>query len=338
MAEQPYDLVTIGGSTFDVVIPGKDALVLEEADERYIGYPYARKLYMEQIFLGFGGGASNVAVAAARLGLKVSFVGAIGNGELAQMVKENFQRAGVDTAFIKQDSGHETGVSIVLTAPDGERTILLHRGANSYLGEGDINWLHCQEAKWIFISSLSGESDVLYNKVAATARENGTKLAINPGATQISRGTRGMHEALSDAYVVMLNEEEARELLRQRGKAGGTVPEMLRTLQKINQGIAVITKGPEGVEADDGKNHYALPAFGESRVNTLGAGDAFSATFVASLIKGGEISEALRYASINASAAVSDYAAQSGLLNWEDLVGRAKDNTDFTPEVTPRTA
>jgi sugar/nucleoside kinase (ribokinase family) len=328
------DLITIGSAIWDSIIPNDETILLEEAGNRYLAYPYGKKLYLEQAYFGFGGGASNVAVSAARLGLKVSFIGAIGQGRVGESVLENFADEGVGTKMVKRDTEHQTGKSVVLTAPDGERTILLYHGANNYLTDADIPWEDCKKTKWLYVSSLSGESDTLYTKVAETAAHNGVKLALNPGSTQIKRGTKGMHAALEHCNVLLLNDDEARELLRQRGKAGETVKEMLTTLQGISQGCVAITKGDKGAEAFDGTQFYDLGIFTQNRVNALGAGDAFGSTLVASMIKAVPFADALRFASINAASVVSDFGAQSALLEWDELNRRAGDAAKFQPKIT----
>ncbi len=335
-ADPTYDLIAIGGATWDAIVPADDGAIFEQAGRKYIGYPYGQKVYMERTYFGFGGGGANVAVSAARLGLKTSYVGAVGTSHVAESILDNFRESGVDTDFVKNDTEHRTGISFVLTAPDGERTVLLYRGANNYLSGADVDWQHCTDTAWLYVSSLSGESNRLYTKVAETARQAGVKLALNPGSTQIKRGTKGLHVALADSAVLLLNEDEARELLRQHGQAGEDVPEMLKTLQGINQGIAVITEGAGGAQVYDGNNLYTLEPWPTTRINTLGAGDAFGSTFVTALAKGEALPQAIRYANLNAAAVVSDYGAQASLLGWDELVERAAapSSQDWQPTVT----
>lgn len=327
-----FDMITIGSATWDAIVTADDTRLVEEAGTKLVAYPYGQKVYLENAFFGFGGGASNVAVSAARLGLKVSFVGAIGTHHIGDSIMENFASEGVSAKHVKHDSEHDSGMSIVLSAPDGERTVLLFRGANEHLGHADVDWVHCRDTHWLFVSSLSGEAGKLYDEVAELARANHLKLALNPGRTQIKRGTKGMHKALEACDILLLNDEEAAELLRQRGQAGETVPEMLAALQEITGGIVVITRGGDGAEAYDGETRYTIAAFSKKRVNSLGAGDGFGSAFVCAIQKGLAIDESLRYASINASSVVSDYGAQTALLSWAELERRAADNPKFQPK------
>lgn len=331
--QPPFDLIAIGGITWDSIVSADEALVLEEAGNKYLAYPYGKKITMDQAYFGFGGGGSNVAVAASRLGLRTSVIGAVGPGHIGQTILEYFTVEGVAIKYLKRDREHRTGVSIVLTAPDGERSILLYRGANDHLTEADVNWPHCADTHWLYVSSLSGDSDKLYNEVAEMARAGHVKLAINPGETQIKRGPKGLHTALADCDVLLLNEQEARALLRQRGEAGDSVLEMLKALQAVNTGVVAITQGSDGAQVYDGTRHHQIDALTRDRVNTLGAGDAFGATFVTCLSKDLAVSEALRYASVNASAVVSDYGAQTALLVWDELTRRAKDAAEFKATV-----
>lgn len=333
-----FDLMVIGGITWDSIAAAGEATVLEEAGRRYLAYPYDEKVDMEQASFGFGGGGANVSVAAARLGLKVSLTGAVGTDRIGETILQHLAGEGVAVKHVKKDPKQPTGISIVLGAPDAERTILLYRGANSHLTHRDISWQHCHDADWLYVSSLSGESDRLYNEVARVAKHDGMKLALNPGSTQIHRGPKGLHTALESADVLLLNEEEARELLRQRGKKGETVQELLRALQKITQGVVVITQGSEGAQAADGRYFYAIGAFGNDRVNTLGAGDAFGSTFVTALSKEMTVPEALRHASVNAAAVVADYSAEEALLDLPTLEKRVHAAKDFQVDVTDASA
>ena len=78
MAKPAFDLITVGGATWDATVTAEQARVLEEADGKYLAYPYGQKVFMDHFYFSFGGGAANVAVSAAKLGLNASFMGSIG--------------------------------------------------------------------------------------------------------------------------------------------------------------------------------------------------------------------------------------------------------------------
>ncbi|MSU76330.1 carbohydrate kinase family protein [Patescibacteria group bacterium] len=325
MVEQQYDLITIGGATWDSTVTADQSRVLEEGQEKYLAFPYGKKVFMESFYFSFGGGAANVAVSASRLGLNVSFMGTIGCGELGDSIHKNFREQGVETVHAKLDRDHLASMSVILTAPDGERTILRFRGADEHLTAADVDWEHLKQTKWLYVASMAGDAEQLFDRIAEMAKADHITLAMNPGGTQIKRGPKSLQRALEHTAVLILNEEEARDLLRNHGKAGESLNDLLRALQEITRGTVVITRGAKGAVATDGQKHYDVPVVDSERVNTVGAGDAFGSTVVVSLIKNQPLETALAYAAVNAASVVADFTAQQALLDWDDLTKRASE-------------
>lgn len=320
--DQQYDLITIGGATWDATVTAEQARVLEESGQKFLAFPYAKKVFMESFYFSFGGGAANVAVSTARLGLDVSFMGSIGCGELGESITKNFRHQGVETGHAKLDRDHLASMSVILTAPDGERTILRFRGADEHLTAEDIDWEHLKQARWLYVASMAGDVEQLFDQVAEMAAQDHVRLAMNPGGTQIKRGPKSLHRALEHADLLVLNEEEARELLRQQGTAGESVDELLHALQELTGGTVVITRGPDGAMASDGAKRYSVGVVSSERVNTVGAGDAFGSTVAVGMIKELPLERSLALAATNAAAVVADFTAQQALLDWEELVRR----------------
>ena len=330
-----YDLVTIGDATWDAVVTGSDTRVVTQRGKKYLAYPYGEKIHLDEAYFSHGGGAANVAVSAARLGVKVAYCGSLGTDRVGQDIREHFKKQKVDASLAVRDPGHVSALAVVLTAPDGERTILLYDGSNRDLGTVTLPWPKLFDTRWLYLPSLPGAADKLYNRLAREAGKNGVKLALNPGSYQIKRGTRGLHSALENCDVLLLNNDEAVVLLRQRGHTARTLPAMLRKLHGITGGIVAITRGPRGAVATDGINLYDLPVLSNQRVNTVGAGDAFGSTLVVALLKGKPLAEAMVYASLNASSVVADYTAQHGLCTWRELTAQFNRTAGYHPKITP---
>lgn len=330
-----YDLVTIGDATWDAVVTGENARVVKQRGKRYLAYPYGEKVHLDEAYFSHGGGAANVAVSAARLGIAVGYCGSLGTDRIGQDIRAHFAAEHVDASLSVRDRKHVSALAVVLTAPDGDRTILLYDGSNRDLGGAKLPWAKLFDTRWLYLPSLPGAADKLYNRLAREANKDGIKLALNPGSYQIAHGTRGLHEALERCDVLLLNDDEAAALLKQRGHTVGALPATLRRLQRITGGIVVITRGARGALATDGVDLYELPVASKQRVNAVGAGDAFGSTLVVALIKGKPLSEALVYASLNASSVVADYTAQEGLLSWRELTKRVTQAKRYRPNVTP---
>ena len=179
--------------------------------------------------------------------------------------------------------------------------------------------------------------------IADFAEENGVSMAINPGTTQINRGVEDLKKVISTAEVLIMNKSEA---LRITGMQEGheqvyqkpgefdpwphNIHQMLFNLRAYKPKIVVMTDGSTGVLAFDGETFYHAPAFPSKVVSTLGAGDAFSSTFVGSLMKfNWDIEKALIFASINSASIIESFGAQSGLKTFDELEQIYEKNKDF---------
>lgn len=321
-------VASIGGATWDSILAADNSRVLESDHQQWLAYPYGEKLHLSGAHFSYGGGASNVAVGLARLGIPTEFVGAVGGNHLGKAILDNFKDNRVGTAHVQTIPTDTSGMSIVLTAPDGERTILLHRGANDHLDPDQVDWKALAEADWWHVSSLSGEAGSIYDELADRATKAKVKLSLNPGATQVARGADGLHSALKQAELLLVNQEEAAKLLGPKSPKDDR-DALAATLQGISGGIVAVTAGRDGASLNDGTEAITLKAARPDRVNTLGAGDAFCSGLLAGAIKGLPLAEISRLASLNASSVVSEYGAQKGLLAWDTLTERAANRTDF---------
>lgn len=211
-----HDVITIGGATHDVFVRSNLAKVLrlrdEESESALLCYEYGAKVNVDHIFHTVGGGATNTSVSFSRLGLKAATVVQVGDDESGAVVLRHLENGGVDIRLAKRISGTSTGYSVILTSFEGERTVLTFRGANNNLRFKDLDLEEMKQTKWIYISSLGGEANSLLEPLTDFCRENGIKIAFNPGGAQIRRGPASLQKILSQAEVLVLNREEAAQL------------------------------------------------------------------------------------------------------------------------------
>jgi len=122
--------------------------------------------------------------------------------------------------------------------------------------------------------------------------------------------------------ILIVNQEEASLLTQSDFK---NEEEIFKKLDQLVKGIAVMTKGPEGVVVSDGKKIYSAGIPKSGLVDRTGAGDAFSAAFVAGWIEKEDISYAIQLATANATSVVQKMGATNGLLKkgewgeWEKV-------------------
>lgn len=318
------DVVCIGSATQDVFVSSDQAHLVRiehyEKEEAYLAYEYGAKVAVDHLFISTGGGATNTAISFARLGLHAASLCEVGQDDAGNMIERSLREHGVDTSTLVRNTDCATGYSVILTGPTGDRTVLVHRGAGSCLSHDDINWERLGEARWLYLSSLSGESAVLWHELARFASETGLSLAANPGSTQIGEGLAGLGDVLAASDVIFLNQKEAYRLTgaeEQRGDADERAT--LEALCQAGCRTIVMTMGSEGARAFDGREHYYVPAPKVKAVSNLGAGDAFASACLAALHYGLPLREALKAGTINAGSVVTSVGATTGLLDWETI-------------------
>ena len=280
--------------------------------EREICMRFADKIpYKETYVIPAVGNSANASVCASRLGLKSAFVSNVGNDYFGKECLATLKREKVGTEFIKIHKDKKTNYHYVLWYDD-DRTILIKHEDFSYaLPKIDA-------PEWVYLSSL-GPNTLPFHKTLEEFFNQHPKinLAFQPGTYQIKFGSE-LSGIYKRAKVVLCNKEEAERIL---GVGENDIKMLLRRMRELGPEIVVITDGVKGAYAFQGGEIWFMPPYPDPKppFERTGAGDAFSATFVAGLCLGLDIEEILRWAPINAMSVVQYVGAREGLLSQEKL-------------------
>ncbi len=345
-----YDVITMGSATLDAFIETDAANILSvssmDSKREFMAYPYGAKIEIDNFDFQTGGGAVNAATNFSNLGLNTSTIVKIGDELQGENVLKTLSKYGVDLSNVVKSQEYKTGFSIILISFQGDRTVLAHRGANAKLEASDINFEAIKNSKWLYLAPLNGDSTKVLDEVAEYAEKNNVNLAINIGTSSIKQGKERLTETLKTAEVIILNKDEATMLTginvrpdTKTEKFSGDVihPDIIKMLKELNFGkgrITIITDGKNGAYAYDSERFYHCGEFPATVVSTLGAGDAFSSTFVASLIRTkGNVEKSLKYASVGAASVVEHFSAQGGFLTFEEIENKIKLHPEFKVSV-----
>ena len=341
-----YDVITMGSATVDAFIETDAANIVSvcstDNKREFMAYPYGAKIEIDNFDFQTGGGAVNAATNFANLGLNSSTIVKIGDEIQAENVLKTLSKYGVDLSNVVKSKEYRTGFSIILISFQGDRTVLAHRGANAKLEADDINFEAIKNAKWLYLAPLNGDSTKVLDTVADFAEKNNVNLAINIGTSSIKQGKERLVETLKTAEVIILNKDEATMLTGINVRPDSKTekfsdelihPDIIQMLKELNFGkgrITIITDGKHGAYAYDSEKFYHCGEFPATVVSTLGAGDAFASTFVASLVKtNGDVETSLKYASVNAASVVEQFGAQGGFLTFEQIKSKLNNNPEF---------
>ena len=324
-----FDVITIGSITRDnfleldyEIIPWKKTRL-----EKAIILPLGEKIGVKKVYSTLGGNSANASVTFSRQGFKTACFGKIGNDLAGEEVVNQLEGEGVKTLFAV--SKEKATAYSALLLKDGERTILGYHGASDTMETADIPWSELK-SKWWYLS-LAGESDKLLKPFLKFAKDNKIKVAFNPSGHHIQNRKGEILSLLKDINFLVLNENEAAELV---GIPFSKEKEVFKKLDELMPGIVAVTDGENGVTVSDGKNIYKAGIFKENKVaDRTGAGDAFGSGFTAALLESEkrkaksekEIIEcAIRLGSANATSVIESIGATEGILNKKDFNSDAR--------------
>lgn len=293
---------------FEVVCFGSamvDAFVQTDTTEErgHLIIPYGCKQLMKSLFFEIGGGGTNTSVAFSRLGLKTGYIGKVGsdqngNSVLGMLKKEKVSFLGRKTL------GETSGFSVVLVSRDKHRSILAYKGINDMISKRDVKSF---ETKWLYLSSMMGESFHTQLELAKEQKREGARIAFNPSEYLIK--AKNLREFLKLTDVLILNKEEAGLLVKGEDK--------LKGLYNLGPRIVVITDGERKVYCYDGKKVYTISPKKMKKVDKTGAGDAFSSGFVAGLIRNKPIEFCLKLGVREAESVIKHVGAKNNLLRMK---------------------
>lgn len=214
--EKKFDIVSVGGATQDVFVKTDLSKIIKIRDmfseTEFISFGYGSKINIDHVFFDVGGGALNTSINFSNLGLKTAIIAKIGDDPSAVLIKDALCRNKVCTEHLSEQKEVKSGFSVILNSFEGDRTVLAFRGANSRMTSDDLDLKAILNSKWIYVSSLSGDSNDVLDSLSDFAEEHGINMAFNPGATQIKRGMNGLNRILSQTEFLILNKEEALQL------------------------------------------------------------------------------------------------------------------------------
>lgn len=306
-------ICAIGAASQDVFLSGRgiraelDPRTNEYMEEFTEDFKLGAKISVDNVQFSTGGGATNAAVTFARQGIDSSFVGKIGNDIAANGVIQSLDDEHVDTSgVITSDKG--TQYSTVLLADNGERTILIYRGAANTHTPEDYRSLDLEGNDWIYVSSFAGAVEAL-DVIFEIAQKAQVKVAFNPGEAELEKPEL-LKGLLDSVDVLIVNKEEARKIVE-----GESSEELARHMLSYVD-VAVVSDGPNGVVATDGKSVVQAGMYEDVPVlDRTGAGDAFGSGFLSYFAQGRSLKDSVIFASANSTSVVQKIGAKEGILH-----------------------
>lgn len=240
--------------------------------------------------LGIGGAESNVAIALRRLGTTVTWAGRVGADSLGDLVLRELRAEGLRLAAT-QDATAPTGLMIKERRTQDAQKVWYYRSgsAGSRLAPGDIPAEQIAAARLLHITGitpgLSSSAADAIDCAINCAREAGTLVSFDLNYRSAlwehqDAGT-SFRRIAARADIVFAGDDEAAITV-----GAGTPAELARRISDLGPSQVIIKRGADGCLALVDGTEYEQPAISITPVDTVGAGDAFVAGYLAELLAG----------------------------------------------------
>ncbi|MCS6766621.1 MAG: sugar kinase [Candidatus Protistobacter heckmanni] len=288
---------------FDIALLGEAMVEFNQTEQA------GGKLYLQ----GFGGDTSNFAIAAARQGVKVAYVSALGDDPYGRMLRALWDEEAVDHASVRVNPDVYTAVYFVTHDGQGHHFQFFRQGsAASRMRPADLPRGILERARVLHVSGISlaisqTASDTVF-EAAAIARRAGAKISFDTNLRQrlwsVDRARTVMTEFMRQCDICLPSFDDVAVI------TGLNEPEaIVDHCLGLGAGVVALKLGENGaLVADADERHWIAPHRCRP-VDATGAGDTFGGAFVARLIAGDDLLAAGRYASVAAALSTEGFGA-----------------------------
>jgi len=283
--DKAFDLVVVGELNADLILHGE---VIPE-------FGQVEKL-LDDATLTLGSSSAIFACGAARLGLRVAFIGKTGDDEFGKFVRRELETRGVDTRGIVVDPEIKTGLSVILSQ-GSDRAILTYLGSIAALRYAEIDQQLLRQARHLHLGSYF-LLDALRPDIPSlfeVAHSLGLTISLDTNYDPSEKWEGGLAETLRQTDLFLPNETELQAIAR----AAGVVDASL-ALDFIATRVPLVAVklGSRGAVARRGEEVIHVESFPVTVVDTTGAGDTFDTGFIYGYLSGWELARTLRLACV----------------------------------------
>jgi 2-dehydro-3-deoxygluconokinase len=269
----------------------------------------AGRMYLQ----GFGGDTSNAAIAAARQGASVGYISAVGDDVYGHMLRELWDREGVDHSEVRTDAQGFTAVYFVTHDASGHHFSFFRRGsAASRMTPAQLPAQRIAQARVLHLSGISAAiSDSACDTCFAAveiAKAAGVKVCFDTNLRlklwPLPRARAVMREMIRQSDICLPSYDDVAAISGLKDADA-----LLDWCLDLGAGVVALKLGAEGALLSDGKIRLRIPPHPCKVVDATGAGDTFGGALLARLVAGDELEAAGRYATVAAALSTEGYGA-----------------------------
>lgn len=266
----------------------------------------------DELVLNIGGCASNAAVVLAKLGIKATLCGKVGDDVFGRFVSDTLVGYGVDVSALGVDPDRATSQTLIINVKGQDRRFIHSFGANKGLSPADLDRVLDPAPRVLYIGGYlilpSLDAEALAERFAR-ARKAGTITVLDVATPGAADYLRHLRPVLPETDVFLPNTDEASLILGESDPV-----RQAEAFHALGARRVVITRGEKGAVVVSDTLRARLGTYPVTFVDGTGGGDAFDAGYIAGLVEGlGEL-DCLKLASAVGASCVRAVGTTAGVF------------------------
>jgi len=301
-----FDLISIGNISIDLYFKGESLTFSDKRFQLAVGGKY----FTDQFHTGLGGGGANVAVGSAKYGLKTVVLGTIGNNPFKKMIFQLLQNYNISTNLCSIEDDY-FNISCILLTDEGERSIIHYSTPQRNILRKATSIKHLIEAKIVYLGNLPDVSLTERELTLNMCKKNNILTVLNLGVKDCRRPKRQLFSLLKKTDILIINGHEFAELVKaqyhdihfKENVVNWYIPE-------LEEKVVIITEGKKGSYGYFNHKIVQQKAIEVNKiVDSTGAGDAYTAGFIAQYFKTKNLEKSMEKGAQSAAKTLSNIGA-----------------------------
>lgn len=305
---------------FDVIVVGElnVDLILNQIES----FPETGKEKLaHKMTLALGSSSAIFASNLSSLGMRVAFIGKIGNDLFGHFCKEQLTKKGVDTSMILIDEKLETGATVVLNFGE-DRANVTYQGSMKHLSFEEITdemlckGRHLHFSSYFFQPGFKDKLDMMFAKAKGAGLTTSLDVQWDPA----EQWEFDYKKILPLTDIFLPNEKELLNVTKQ-----SSVENAIHLIKNFGN-IIIVKRGTEGSLMSYDKEIISCKAFSnEDAVDAIGAGDSFNAGFIFRYLQNGALDDCQEFANLMGAISTTKAGGTQAFINFQETMKIAKE-------------
>lgn len=284
-----YDLICLGTLAVDMYFKGNALNLHGKTCELTLGDKY----FVDEFHVSLGGGGANVAVGVQKHGLRTALIAKIGLNSFRKMILDKLEENNVSHLYCQYAENY-LNISSILLADSGERSVINYQTHHQHFIATESDLDKFSRAKAVFLGNLPDVSLTERLQILRFVQKNNVYTFLNIGIKDCQRPIDQLEQIFSHTNVLILNRHEFAAAMKKSPHELDFKTDVRTLTKSLQDKVLIVTDGDKGSYGYFEEEIVHQPALQAKIVDATGAGDGYTAAFIAEYLKTRDVKRAMQ--------------------------------------------